>query len=134
MKPIENSCVAIIGLGYVGLPLAVAFGKKMQTIGFDLNKNRVKELQEGADSTLEIEPEDLLAAEQLTFIDDPKKLAGANIFISTVPTPITKSKTPDLTPLLSASKTIGQHLKKGDLVIYESTVYPGATEEQCVPI
>ncbi len=134
MKSLDQSCVAIIGLGYVGLPLAVAFGKQMKTIGFDLNSERVKELQLGQDSTLEIEPDTLKAASLAAYTADPSDLAAANIFITTVPTPITKSKRPDLGPLLSASATIGQYLKKGDLVIYESTVYPGATEEMCVPV
>ena len=134
MKSIDTSCVAIIGLGYVGLPLAVAFGKKLQTIGFDLNTQRVQELQLGQDSTLEIAAEDLKAANNATYTDDPKALCAADIFITTVPTPITKSKRPDLGPLLSASATIGQHLRKGGLVIYESTVFPGATEELCVPV
>lgn len=133
MKPLDQSCVAVIGLGYVGLPLAVAFGKKMQTIGYDLNPSRVEELQQGRDSTLEINPEDLATADRVTYTDDSSVLNNANIFITTVPTPITKSNRPDLGPLISASATIGKHLKKGDVVIYESTVYPGATEEICVP-
>ncbi|RLA09284.1 MAG: Vi polysaccharide biosynthesis protein VipA/TviB, partial [Gammaproteobacteria bacterium] len=134
MKLLNESCVAIIGLGYVGLPLAVAFSKKMKTIGFDLNSNRVQELRQGRDSTLEIDANALKTACNITYTDKSQALDEANIFITTVPTPITKNKHPDLGPLLSASATIGQHLKKGDVVIFESTVFPGATEELCVPV
>lgn len=126
--------IAIIGLGYVGLPLAVEFGKKYPTIGFDINQKRVDELRSGHDHTLEVEPEELKLATQLTYSADTSDLEQANIYIVTVPTPINKFKQPDLTPLLKASETIGKTLKKGDIVIYESTVYPGATEDDCVPV
>jgi UDP-N-acetyl-D-glucosamine/UDP-N-acetyl-D-galactosamine dehydrogenase len=126
--------VAIIGLGYVGLPLAVEFGKKRKVIGFDINAKRVAELQSGQDHTLEVEPEELQQAEQLSYTTDTAALQDCDIFIVTVPTPIDEHKRPDLTPLIKASATIGKILKKGDIVIYESTVYPGATEEECVPV
>lgn len=134
MKPLSESTICIIGLGYVGLPLAVAFGKTLPTIGYDRNRQRVEALQRGEDATLEMTADDLQAANHATFTADPEQLSAANIFIVTVPTPITKSKQPDLTPLLSASATIGKHLGKGDVVVYESTVFPGATEELCVPV
>lgn len=134
MKPLSESSICIIGLGYVGLPLAVAFGKRLPTIGYDRNGTRVAALQAGQDTTLEVSSDDLQAAVHAKFTDDPALLETANIFITTVPTPITKSNQPDLRPLLSASETIGSHLKKGDVVIYESTVFPGATEEHCVPV
>jgi UDP-N-acetyl-D-galactosamine dehydrogenase len=126
--------IAIIGLGYVGLPLAVEFGKKMPVIGFDINAKRIAELKSGLDHTLETEPEELQAARHLTFTENASDLAAANCFIVTVPTPIDEHKRPDLTPLLRASELIGKVLKAGDTVIYESTVYPGATEEDCVPV
>ena len=126
--------LAIIGLGYVGLPLAVEFGKKRPVVGFDINLKRVAELQSGLDHTLEVEPEELGAATQLRYTTDIETLRTCNIFIVTVPTPIDAYKQPDLTPLLKASETIGKVLKKGDIVIYESTVYPGATEDDCVPV
>ncbi len=131
---ISDVKIAIIGLGYVGLPLAVEFGKKLPTIGFDINTNRIKELKGGEDHTLETTPEELKEAVQLKYTDQLEDLEGANIFIVTVPTPIDEYNTPDLTPLEKSSASIGKVLKKGDIVIYESTVYPGATEEVCIPI
>jgi UDP-N-acetyl-D-glucosamine/UDP-N-acetyl-D-galactosamine dehydrogenase len=131
---LENVKLAIIGLGYVGLPLAVEFGKKFSTVGFDINESRLKELRAGQDHTLEVSSEELAQAEKLEFSSDLKALEKCNVYIVTVPTPINKAKQPDLTPLVKASETIGKTLKKGDVVIYESTVYPGATEEDCVPI
>jgi UDP-N-acetyl-D-galactosamine dehydrogenase len=132
----ENSKLklAIVGLGYVGLPLAVEFGKKRPVIGFDINARRIAELQSGKDHTLETEPHELKEAAYLTFSTDPDALRQCNVFIVTVPTPIDEHKRPDLTPLIKASETIGKVLKAGDIVIYESTVYPGATEEDCVPV
>ena len=129
----QNLKLAIIGLGYVGLPLAVEFGKKRPVIGFDINQKRIDELKTGSDSTFETTNEELRKAEYLTYTTDPNDLKAANCYIITVPTPIDAYKRPDLTPLIEASKTIGQVLTPGDLVIYESTVYPGATEEDCVP-
>lgn len=126
--------IAIIGLGYVGLPLAVEFGKQYPTLGFDINTARLAELQQGHDSTLEVEDEELAAAKHLSFTASLDDLKACNVFIVTVPTPINEHKQPDLTPLVRASESVGQVLKPGDLVIYESTVYPGATEEVCVPV
>ncbi|WP_185234950.1 nucleotide sugar dehydrogenase [Teredinibacter franksiae] len=125
--------ISVIGLGYVGLPVAVAFGKQQQTIGFDINVERIAELKNGEDRTLEVEPEDLGNAD-IYFTATPSDLAKADFHIIAVPTPINDSRQPDLSPLIGASKTVGPHLKKGDIVVYESTVYPGATEEDCVPI
>jgi UDP-N-acetyl-D-glucosamine/UDP-N-acetyl-D-galactosamine dehydrogenase len=126
--------LAVVGLGYVGLPVAVAFGKKLPVVGFDINSKRIAELKSGEDSTLEVEPADLRAADKLTFSDNLEDLRSCNMFIVTVPTPVDDHKRPDLTPLVKASTTIGKVLKKGDVVVYESTVYPGATEEVCVPV
>jgi UDP-N-acetyl-D-galactosamine dehydrogenase len=126
--------LAVIGLGYVGLPLAVEFGKKFPTIGYDVNELRVGELNAGFDSTLETTEDELASAKQLICTGDASQLVNCNIYIVTVPTPINTSKTPDLTPIISATKLLAEYLKKGDVVIYESTVYPGATEEVCVPI
>lgn len=126
--------IAVIGLGYVGLPLAVEFGRFFPTIGFDINPRRVSELKTGSDKLLEVSDAELLEAKLLSYTNSPAELSGCNVFIVTVPTPIDKHNRPDLSPLLSASKTIGKIIKKGDVVIYESTVYPGATEEDCVPI
>lgn len=126
--------ISIIGLGYVGLPLAVEFGKILSVIGFDINKERIEELQRGYDRTKEVEPEELKQASRLQYSSDLSALKDVNYFIVTVPTPIDEFKKPDLRPLESASKTVGSVLKKGDIVIYESTVYPGCTEEICVPI
>lgn len=130
----ENAKLAIIGLGYVGLPLAVEFGKHREVLGFDINQARIAELQSGKDSTLEVESENLVAAKQLSYSCDIEDLKTCTIFIVTVPTPVDQVNRPDLTPLQKASHTVGTVLKKGDIVIYESTVYPGATEEVCVPV
>ena len=131
---IQNKNIAIIGLGYVGLPLAVAFGSKYKTLGFDINTFRVAELSEGIDRTLESDKDKIKAATQLTFSSAVDDLKSCDIFIVTVPTPINQFKAPDLEPLLKASEMIGKVLKKGAIVIYESTVYPGCTEEDCVPV
>lgn len=134
MITLDTTRIAIIGLGYVGLPLAVEFGKRFPVVGFDINAARIAELESGRDSTLEVEPEELGQATHLTYASDPAALADCNVYIVTVPTPITESKQPDITLLKKASETIGRVLKRGDIVIYESTVYPGATEEDCVPV
>ncbi|MBX2967750.1 MAG: nucleotide sugar dehydrogenase [Cyclobacteriaceae bacterium] len=126
--------IGIIGLGYVGLPLAVEFGKVMDVVGFDINKERIAELKKGYDRTREVEDHELKAATKLTFSHDLNDLKSVNYFIVTVPTPVDEYRKPDLRPLQSASKTVGSAIKKGDIVIYESTVYPGCTEEDCVPI
>ena len=126
--------IAVIGLGYVGLPLALEFGKSRPVIGFDINAGRIDALRAGHDATLEVSKDELATADQLTFTSDPADLVAASIYIVTVPTPIDAHKRPDLTPLLKASEMIGGVLKRGDIVIYESTVYPGATEEDCVPV
>lgn len=129
-----NKTIAIIGLGYVGLPLAVEFGKKRPVIGFDINEARVIELGSGRDHTLECSPEELAEAAHLTYSHQSDDLAKAQIYIVTVPTPVDQANRPDMTPLIRASQTVGKALKRGDIVIYESTVYPGATEEVCVPV
>ena len=134
MMGLENIKLAIIGLGYVGLPLAVEFGKRRSVVGFDVNQRRIDELRAGKDRTLEIEPGELRTASQLTLTTNLEDLRACNCFIVTVPTPIDQYKRPDLTPLIKASETVGRVLKSGDIVIYESTVYPGATEEDCVPV
>jgi UDP-N-acetyl-D-galactosamine dehydrogenase len=134
MQHIENTTIAIIGLGYVGLPLAVEFGKKYKTLGFDINQKRISELQSGIDITQEISPTEFKEALHLSYSSDRNTLKAANVYIITVPTPIDEHKAPDLTPLQKASETVGAAIKKGDIVIYESTVYPGATEEVCIPI
>ena len=126
--------LGIIGLGYVGLPLAVEFGRKRSVIGFDINQKRIDELISGHDLTKEVTAEELAAAEYLSFTNQVKDLDGCNCYIITVPTPIDKNKKPDLDPLIKASESVGKVLKRNDLVIYESTVYPGATEEDCVPV
>ncbi|MND40578.1 UDP-N-acetyl-D-glucosamine 6-dehydrogenase [compost metagenome] len=126
--------IAIIGLGYVGLPLAVEFGKKGPVIGFDINQKRIDELKSGQDHTLEVTPEELQKSQHLSFSANLDDLEQSNFFIVTVPTPVDQVNRPDLTPLRKASETVGQALKKGDIVVYESTVYPGATEEVCIPI
>jgi UDP-N-acetyl-D-galactosamine dehydrogenase len=131
---LNGARIAVIGLGYVGLPLAVEFGKKFSVIGFDIKEDRIDELCEGRDTTLEVDPEELALAGNLTFTCDIADLSDCNIFIVTVPTPIDQHKRPDLTPLIKASETVGGVLKRGNIVIYESTVYPGATEEDCVPV
>lgn len=126
--------LAILGLGYVGLPLAVEFGKAHQVTGFDINSRRIGELQKGHDTTKEVSPEELAEAKGLTMTSNLDDLCDCTVFIVTVPTPIDAHRRPDLTPLFRASETVGKVLKRGDVVIYESTVYPGATEEDCVPI
>ena len=131
---LETSKLAVIGLGYVGLPLAVEFGKTRSVVGFDINSSRIQALRAGHDATLEVDDEELKSASNLSFSNELGDIADCNVFIVTVPTPIDAHKRPDLTPLIKASETIGKVLKQGDLVIYESTVYPGATEEDCVPV
>ncbi len=131
---LDHIKIGMIGLGYVGLPLAVEFGRKYPTVGFDINRHRIEELRSGNDHTLEVSPEELSQANQLTYSADLKDIADCNVYIVTVPTPINEHKQPDLTPLEKASETLGKVVKNGDIVIYESTVYPGATEEVCVPI
>lgn len=133
MQP-QDIKLAIIGLGYVGLPLAVEFGRKRTVVGFDTNERRIEELKAGKDVTLESTQEELSAAKQLSYTINLDDLRACNCFIVTVPTPIDEYKRPDLTPLIKASETVGKVLKKGDIVIYESTVYPGCTEEDCVPV
>ena len=130
----HDAKIAIIGLGYVGLPLAVEFGKTRPVVGFDINEARITELRSGNDSTLEVTPGDLNAAQQLEYSSDREKLEECGIFIVTVPTPIDKANRPDLTPLIKASETVGKAMRSGAIVIYESTVYPGCTEEICVPV
>lgn len=134
LKELEKYKIGIIGLGYVGLPLAVEFGKKYETIGYDINPDRINELRSGNDSTLEVDFEGLKSAKLLTYSSDIQDLSNCNIYIVTVPTPIDKNKRPDLQPLEKASYVISQILKKDDIVIYESTVFPGCTEEICVPV
>ena len=126
--------IAVIGLGYVGLPLAIEFGKVFETVGFDTKKSRIIELKSGNDATLEVTAEQIQASRMLSFTEDDNDTANCNIFIITVPTPIDEYKKPNLMPLVTASQNVGKFLKKDDLVIYESTVYPGATEEVCIPI
>ena len=130
---VTDKKIAIIGLGYVGLPLAVEFGKTRSVIGFDINTKRIAELEDGQDHTLEVTPEELANAKFLAYTANSDVLKSASIFIVTVPTPIDQANRPDLTPLIKASETVGKALKKGNVVIYESTVYPGCTEEICVP-
>ena len=132
--PCKKIKIGVIGLGYVGLPLAVEFGKKYPVLGFDINQKRVDELSAGHDATLEVSDEELKDIKQLTFSCDKQELASCNVYIVTVPTPIDESNAPDLTPLRKASELLGEFVQKGDVVIYESTVYPGATEEVCLPI
>lgn len=134
IQPSTTGKIAIIGLGYVGLPLAVEFGKQRPVLGFDISAERIAELRAGRDTTREVEAGDLAAAGRLAFSSDPADLAGCGIFIVTVPTPIDGFKRPDLGPLLGASETVGKALQPGALVIFESTVYPGATEEDCAPV
>jgi UDP-N-acetyl-D-galactosamine dehydrogenase len=134
---IKNTKIAIIGLGYVGLPLAVEFGRKYKTIGFDIDKKRVQELKKGIESTLEVSNEyliDTLSNKFLSVTSNLSTISDCNVFIVTVPTPTDKNNRPVLTPLITASETVGSVLKKGDIVIYESTVYPGVTEDECVPV
>ena len=131
---LENIKIGIIGLGYVGLPLAVEFGKKYRTVGFDINSSRVNELKDGVDSTLECSSEELKEARNLLYTSNIEDIKDCNFFVVTVPTPIDEHKQPDLTPLIKASELIGTIISKGDIVVYESTVYPGATEETCLPV
>lgn len=131
---LDDLKIAVIGLGYVGLPLAVEFGRIRDVVGFDINQSRIEALRRGEDTTLETDAEELAAAARLSFSTDPADLAGCNLYIVTVPTPIDAHRRPDLTPLIKASETVGKVLKRGDIVVYESTVYPGATEEDCVPV
>jgi UDP-N-acetyl-D-glucosamine/UDP-N-acetyl-D-galactosamine dehydrogenase len=131
---IKNKKIAVIGLGYVGLPLAVEFGKKYETVGFDTNESRIVELLSGNDSTLEVSSNELQKAIKLQYSFNSEDIKPCDIFVVTVPTPIDEQKKPDLTPIINASQTVGKFLNKGNIVIYESTVYPGATEEVCVPI
>jgi UDP-N-acetyl-D-glucosamine/UDP-N-acetyl-D-galactosamine dehydrogenase len=134
MNNLKDVTIAVVGLGYVGLPLAVEFGKKFDTIGFDINTHRIEELNSGVDHTLEVSSEELKSSALLRFSSDIETLRKATVFIVTVPTPIDEHRQPDLTPLIKASETIGKVIKKGDVVVYESTVYPGATEEDCIPV
>lgn len=134
LHEIDNLKIAVIGLGYVGLPLAIEFGKFRPVVGFDINASRIAQLRKGHDATLEISEGEFLEAHHLEFVDHLESLADCNTYIVTVPTPIDAHKRPDLTPLIKASEAIGSVLKRGDVVIYESTVYPGATEEDCVPV
>lgn len=131
---LEDLKIAVVGLGYVGLPLAVEFGRIRDVTGFDINQSRIDALRRGEDSTLETDPDELMAAKYLRFSTDPVDLAQCNLYIVTVPTPIDAHRRPDLTPLIKASETVGKVLTRGDIVVYESTVYPGATEEDCVPV
>ncbi len=134
MKSIRNTKIAVVGMGYVGLPLAVAFGKKIDTIGFDINLQRIKELEVSKDKTKEMNREKILEAKKLSFTSDILELKKSNFFIVAVPTPVDDFKIPDFNPLIKASALIAKVLKKGDVVVYESTVYPGATEEICIPV
>lgn len=134
MNSVKNTSIAIVGLGYVGLPLAVEFGKQYPTVGFDINQKRIQELQAGQDITLEMSSDELADAVQLRYSTAVADIAQCNVYIVTVPTPIDEYKQPDLTPLIKASELIGKVLKANDVVVYESTVYPGATEEVCVPL
>ena len=134
MISLEETRLAVIGLGYVGLPLAVAFGEKMDVVGFDINTDRIAELRSGVDRTLEVAATELAGATRLRYADDLDGIAACNVFVITVPTPIDTARRPDFDPLLKSSEAIGSILKKGDVVIYESTVYPGVTEEVCVPV
>jgi UDP-N-acetyl-D-galactosamine dehydrogenase len=133
MQSLDNTKIAIVGLGYVGLPLAVEFGKQFDVTGFDINGNRIQELRNGVDHTQETSAEELASATRLGYTSDLESLRDCNVFIITVPTPVDEHKRPDFTPLVKASQSVGKVLKRDDVVIYESTVYPGATEEICVP-
>src|SRR5688572_20580772 len=134
MRTLEQEKIAVIVLGYVGLPVALSFGRKLPTVGFDIRQRRIDELKKGHDETMEVTAEQLHGASKLELTADPAKLADCTFFIVAVPTPIDNNNRPDLGPMISASKTIGPHLKKGDVVVFESTVYPGVTEEVCGPI
>lgn len=134
MMKLSNIKLAVIGLGYVGLPLAVEFAKKRSVVGFDINQKRISELKSGHDGTLEVSDDELAVVSHLSFSSSSEELSACNVYIVTVPTPIDEHKRPDLTPLIKASEMLGKVINKGDIVIYESTVYPGATEEDCVPV
>ncbi|HEX5419318.1 MAG TPA: Vi polysaccharide biosynthesis UDP-N-acetylglucosamine C-6 dehydrogenase TviB, partial [Gammaproteobacteria bacterium] len=134
MRSLNNARIGIIGLGYVGLPLALEFGKRYPTVGFDVKEGRIAELKAGRDSTREAGPEELASADELSYTTDPEQLKDCNVYIVTVPTPVSRDKRPLLSPLRGASQTVGKALSRGDIVIFESTVYPGCTEEFCVPI
>lgn len=134
MLTLDKARIGIIGLGYVGLPLAVEFGKQLPTVGFDLNAERIAELNGGSDMTMEISAEEMATATMLTMSNEAAALSGCNVYIVTVPTPVDNHKQPDFSPLISASRAVGALLRNGDIVIYESTVYPGATEEVCLPV
>ncbi len=134
MLTLKDAKIAVIGLGYVGLPLAVEFGKQFVTVGFDVNANRIKALRDGVDATREVSAAEMEGAAQLSFVDTLEDIRDCNVYIVTVPTPVDAYKVPDLSPLLAASKTVGSVISKGDVVVFESTVYPGATEEDCVPV
>ncbi len=131
---LESIHIGVLGLGYVGLPLAVEFGRHFPTLGLDIDSERVAELRAGRDRSLEVEPEELARAEHLTYSDDERDLAGCNFYVVTVPTPIDEHKRPDLSPLESASRMLGRWVRPGNVVVFESTVYPGATEEVCIPL
>jgi len=134
MHSLDKIQIGVIGLGYVGLPLAVEFGKHYPTVGFDINSHRIDELRSGRDATLEVDADELATAEKLSYTDDANGLGDVNFYIVTVPTPIDRHKNPDLKPLESASRIVGEVIKRNDIVVFESTVYPGATEEVCIPI
>ncbi|MGD8311610.1 MAG: Vi polysaccharide biosynthesis UDP-N-acetylglucosamine C-6 dehydrogenase TviB, partial [Gammaproteobacteria bacterium] len=134
MFDLKSANIGIIGLGYVGLPLAVEFGKRYPTTGLDIDRDRIRELKAGNDVTREVEAHELEQAERLKFTSEPEDLAACSVYIVTVPTPVDRYKNPDLTLLRNASEIVGRLLRTGDVVVYESTVYPGATEEVCVPI
>ena len=134
MRDLDSTKIGVVGLGYVGLPLAAAFGRLYDTVGYDLDAGRIRELREGVDRTLELTREELADCARLSFTADGGDMAGCNTFIVTVPTPVDSARRPDLTALCGASRAIGKLLKRGDIVIYESTVYPGCTEEVCVPV
>jgi len=134
LPKLEDARIAIIGLGYVGLPLALEFAKRFPVVGFDINKQRIGDLRDGKDVTREARAEELIDATSLTLTSNPRDLADANVYIVSVPTPIDEHRRPDLGPLISASETVGKVLQPGNVVIFESTVYPGCTEEDCVPI
>jgi UDP-N-acetyl-D-galactosamine dehydrogenase len=134
LPDIDNITIGVIGLGYVGLPLAAAFGVKFSTLGFDINTQRIEQLSQGVDATNEVSAEDLNSSAKLRFSSDERELQGCDVLVVAVPTPITKARTPDLTPLLAASEVVGRCIREGGIVVFESTVYPGATEEDCIPI
>jgi UDP-N-acetyl-D-galactosamine dehydrogenase len=134
MRSLDQEKIAVIGLGYVGLPVAISFGRKLATVGFDIRQRRVDDLKRGHDDTLEVTDAELASATKLDMTADPSKLADCTFYIVAVPTPIDSNNRPDLTPMINASRTIGPHLKKGDCVVFESTVYPGVTEDVCGPI